>query len=817
MQFRSLGLSLLFASAIGLAGCPGETATGSDPEPTPEVNPEGTPEQEPEGTPEQEPEGTPEPNPEGTPEPEPEGTDAGPVVDAGDPDGGAPTEDGGPSDEDAGTPTEDAGTPDDAGQPDTDGGLPAEDGGVPSDDGGLPVDGGPSGPLPDLSLTPQGFAPSVNVQERFFFDGSCQVENNCVGASGQRKLLDFSVLTKNIGDGDFRIGDPTTSDLFQTDVCSGQPVFREALRWEIVDENDAVVLSGLTGTTCIEDGAGLVNCQAQGLSVDEADLQPDGDACPFADVTDLPGGDYELVVTWDPLELIADADRTNNQQRTTFVHDGCNGTICGGICCPTDKCENDVCLLPDIFVDQETLSNTISISERTFSEASCAVFEGCVTGSGDRRLLRFSTETPNTGNADLFMGEPAGNDLFEFSECHNHYHFEEYASYRLINRDTGEVAARGHKQAFCLIDLSRYSPNAGPRQYNCGFQGISQGWSDIYSSGLDCQWVDITGVPGGTYILEVHVNPERIFEELNYENNITQVEVVIPPDGNACQPTPEVCGDGIDQDCDDVPDNGCEPLDGLDTCLDAADLVSSGLFTVDITESNTAAVDATCGDATGRDVFFRLITASDELVYLSTYGSEIDTTLTILDENCTAAGAIECSDDGCGQSGSHFAGTLAAGSYFVQVKAKNPADTGLVSLKVQRSFCSDATEIPATGAYSGDTSVDSIDDNRPEACNSGGSGADDLWWFTTCPGANNVSFSTCGADFDTMLEIREGTCAGSAAVTCNDDANGECGTQSQLSDSLESGVGEGDGMWFLLVDGYNTGAVGPYTIDATLP
>ena len=43
-------------------------------------------------------------------------------------------------------------------------------------------------------------------------------------------------------------------------------------------------------------------------------------------------------------------------------------------------------------------------------------------------------------------------------------------------------------------------------QYDCDFQGISQGWSDSYGSGLDCQWVDITGVPEGDYLLEIRIN-----------------------------------------------------------------------------------------------------------------------------------------------------------------------------------------------------------------------------------------------------------------------------------------------------------------------
>ena len=46
-------------------------------------------------------------------------------------------------------------------------------------------------------------------------------------------------------------------------------------------------------------------------------------------------------------------------------------------------------------------------------------------------------------------------------------------------------------------------------------------------------------MPGGTYVLEVHVNPQHIFDELDLMNNVTRVPVVIPNDPNACIPDPE--------------------------------------------------------------------------------------------------------------------------------------------------------------------------------------------------------------------------------------------------------------------------------------
>src|SRR5687768_16051024 len=154
--------------------------------------------------------------------------------------------------------------------------------------------------------------------------------------------------------------------------------------------------------------------------------------------------------------------------------------------------------------------------------------EGCVDGTGERRLLRFTTQTANHGTADLPLGRPRDTSFFSYSSCHHHYHFEAYANYRLLDA-AGGVAATGHKQAFCLMDLiDLLGTCARGARYDCAFQGIQSGWADAYVRTLDCQWIDITGVPAGTYTLEVHVNPDRVIEELDYENNVARVPVTIP-------------------------------------------------------------------------------------------------------------------------------------------------------------------------------------------------------------------------------------------------------------------------------------------------
>ena len=166
------------------------------------------------------------------------------------------------------------------------------------------------------------------------------------------------------------------------------------------------------------------------------------------------------------------------------------------------------------------------VSEETFSEEDCEVQEGMTT-AGTHTLLRFNTETRNIGSSDLVMPSPVNNPAFEFAECHGHYHFKGFARYRLLDGNGIEVAT-GRKVSFCLLDLSRWDPKANHiTRFDCEEQGIQAGWADVYDSGLPGQWIDITGIPAGTYTLEITMNPEHVIEEANYLNNTATVQVVL--------------------------------------------------------------------------------------------------------------------------------------------------------------------------------------------------------------------------------------------------------------------------------------------------
>ncbi|HKY28733.1 MAG TPA: lysyl oxidase family protein [Pyrinomonadaceae bacterium] len=232
-------------------------------------------------------------------------------------------------------------------------------------------------------------------------------------------------------------------------------------------------------------------------------------------------------------------------------------------------------LRPDLIVDGNLLRAMMFVSEETFGPDSCTVAEGCVTAPGTHLVLRFMSSTPNIGQTDLFIGDPNQciGSLFRFSECHQHLHFQEYADYRLWTvagyqkwvagrdltkpstsgknaklladaRANGELII-GRKQGFCIIDVQPFqfgNVEPGPPRYqSCGTnQGLKVGWADQYHPLLGCQFIQVTGVREGDYVLEDHVNPEHLFPESDFTNNASAVKIHFRPKQGRSGPSVEV-------------------------------------------------------------------------------------------------------------------------------------------------------------------------------------------------------------------------------------------------------------------------------------
>src|SRR5438874_7630694 len=192
--------------------------------------------------------------------------------------------------------------------------------------------------------------------------------------------------------------------------------------------------------------------------------------------------------------------------------------------------------LPDLTPDPKRFVSQMEIVDRLFNAGDCELIEGSVGGTGYRRLLRFDMVLINGGDGDLKVGSPTDPSnpyasWFVFSSCHNHYHIRDFSNYQLLRLDRS-VAAQGHKQAFCLEDLLKYGPNRS-NGYTCGNQGITSGWADWYFKQLSGQWIDITGVPEGDYIVHNEINAAHTFAEgANRYPDVLEVTIHVPDPRN---------------------------------------------------------------------------------------------------------------------------------------------------------------------------------------------------------------------------------------------------------------------------------------------
>jgi len=137
-------------------------------------------------------------------------------------------------------------------------------------------------------------------------------------------------------------------------------------------------------------------------------------------------------------------------------------------------------------------------------------------------------------------GEPVGRTQigeleFHLGGGHNHWHFEEFTEYTLLDASKTEVLVSG-KQSWCLVNTDAVDltvPNANWQGYgqdlstSCGGPSalwirevLDVGWGDTYSQYVSGQAFDITDLPNGRYYVRVHVNPTGSILEASTANNV---------------------------------------------------------------------------------------------------------------------------------------------------------------------------------------------------------------------------------------------------------------------------------------------------------
>jgi hypothetical protein len=187
-----------------------------------------------------------------------------------------------------------------------------------------------------------------------------------------------------------------------------------------------------------------------------------------------------------------------------------------------------------------------------------------------RKWIRFSNSILNNGPGALELtgkrDPPSGDILvsqniyygggqfvqiplgrFEFEESHNHWHYDSFSLYEVWRLGLGgqllEVVASSGKVSYCVrdsdpvqsLDDSQPVLSGAPDKahyLSCGWtvQGLSPGWVDTYWQNTPGQYVDISGLPDGDYLLVSTVDPENLLLETNEDNNAASLYFTLQDD-----------------------------------------------------------------------------------------------------------------------------------------------------------------------------------------------------------------------------------------------------------------------------------------------
>ena len=131
---------------------------------------------------------------------------------------------------------------------------------------------------------------------------------------------------------------------------------------------------------------------------------------------------------------------------------------------------------------------------------------------------------------------------------HRHWHLVGFERYELRRAADLSLVRPDRKTGFCLGD--RYDADVSARRpfeppepvftHRCGLdrpnlrsltQGISVGYGDDYPAQIEGQFIDVTGLDAGRYVLVHRVNADRRLLESRYANNAssTLIDLRWPP------------------------------------------------------------------------------------------------------------------------------------------------------------------------------------------------------------------------------------------------------------------------------------------------
>ncbi len=264
----------------------------------------------------------------------------------------------------------------------------------------------------------------------------------------------------------------------------------------------------------------------------------------------------------------------------------------------------------------------------------------------------------------------------------------------------------------------------------------------------------------------------------------------------------DVCGDGVDQDCD-----------GLDGAVGSCDcpvgLTLPGTYTGTTAGAASITQGGCASSSPSPEMVHRLVLADTTTVFMQVSATSIYPILYVRQGSCTGT-ELDCAT----YSDPTILLTLGAGAYYVFVEGFSGSYSGAYTLDVRESFvpvpvtgndtCATAHAISASGSFGGNNTA--LTDTGRGTCPTTTTGGRDAWFRLTLGGARTVVLDTSGSTYDTVLYVRRSTCDG-IEVGCDDDSG--TSTASRLSLDLAAGT------YYVVVDAYTSTSAGSYLLTVT--
>ena len=189
----------------------------------------------------------------------------------------------------------------------------------------------------------------------------------------------------------------------------------------------------------------------------------------------------------------------------------------------------------------------IGINRRRATGREYLTFAANVWNAGESPLVvdGFRRDREAVMDAYQYFFDSAGNQVgyaptgtmgWDARDGHRHWHFKDFARYRLLD-STKRSVVRSRKEAFCLANTdavdytvpgANWNPEGTDLHTACGDAGsltvrevLDSGSGDTYFQFLPGQSFNITSLPNGVYYIEITANPARRLHESNLANNVS--------------------------------------------------------------------------------------------------------------------------------------------------------------------------------------------------------------------------------------------------------------------------------------------------------